>query len=106
MSSPDYFEPKWTPGPLAPFGEHKSEHGKFVYAVRETQPKGQIAGYPTPTARYRNRADAMLGALAPELAVAVLALVDAFAGDGSDEHGAWDATYACAERLRMIGADE
>lgn len=92
----------WTEGPLAAFGEHKSEHGKFVYAVRETNPSGQIAGYPTPTARYRNRADAQIGALAPEMAAALLEQ-DASCRSGSMPCYCADATHDLAERLRMIG---
>ena len=102
---------KWTPGPLAAYGEHMSEHGKFVYAVRETQPMGQIAGYPTPTARYRNRADALIGALAPEMAAAILAMDDEGREMAGKNYGPLLAgvdriVYDLAQRLRLIGADE
>ena len=82
----------WTPGPLGAHGEHKAEHGEYVYMIRETQPKGMIAGWPMPVGKFRRKADAQMVALAPEMAEAIL-------------EADLDALEGLAERLHAINEE-
>lgn len=103
MTSPDSFEPKWTPGKWSVVDRDG------IYTI--TSPEGNPLNCYEVADTWRVKADAELIALAPELAAAVLAYErwdDDWETPGSDE--SFDA--ACvelnrlADRLRMIGADE